>query len=99
LGTAHDSFGDFSGVGKITAIPTAPFATPTRSLPQFKTPDFGALYSADRQGGVVGGFAGVQQQRGNSVVGVEADVSGADIKGPPISYDLNQIGPPHPNRR
>jgi len=99
LDSAHDSFGVSSGVGNITTIPAAPFATPTGSLPQFKAPDFGALYSADRQGGVVGGFAGVQQQRGNSVVGVEADVNGADIKGPPISYELNQIGTPHPNRR
>jgi hypothetical protein len=98
LNSASDSFGT-SGAGNITTIATAPLLPPTGSLPQFKAPDFGALHSADQQGGLVGGFAGAQKQRGNWVVGVEADVNGADIKGPPISYELNQIGTSHPNRR
>jgi hypothetical protein len=65
-----DSLTSFGGVGGAGDIANT-FSGHSSALP--------TGFKGDQRGGLTGGFAGAQKQRGNLVLGVEADFNAANI--------------------
>jgi outer membrane immunogenic protein len=79
------SIGGFGGTGNIDRILNAPVNQVNVLFPGF---DLSGPDSIRQNGGLVGGFAGVQKQMGNWVLGLEADVDASWIKG---SFDAVSV--------
>jgi outer membrane immunogenic protein len=82
----NTSIGGFGGAGNIDAILTGP----TNGLFRVLNPQFtlGGPDSIKQNGGLFGGFAGVQKQMGNWVLGLEVDFDASWMKG---SFDASSV--------
>ncbi len=74
-----DSLTSFGGVGGAGDIANTFGGHSSVLSSGFAGPSVGPFDKGDQRGRLTGGFAGAQKQRGNLVLGVEADVNAANI--------------------